>query len=71
MGAGVAAGHSTGRLAALQHLLVLLWLRLLSPTFLVGWQLAAQLGCVLLRRFQLDLDLGTCRVPRLAGVWVG
>lgn len=35
------------------------------------WQLAAHLGCVLLRCFQLDLDLGTRRVPRLAGVWVG
>lgn len=29
------------------------------------------LGCVLLRCFQLDLDLGTRRVPRLADVWVG
>lgn len=38
---------------------------------LMRWQLAAHLGCVLLRCFQLDLDLGTRRVPRLAGVWVG
>lgn len=38
---------------------------------LMRWQLAAHLGCVLLRCFQLDLDLGTRRVPRLDGVWVG
>lgn len=55
-----------------QHLhLVLLRPHLLSVTFRGAAWLTAQLGRVLFRRFQLDLDLWTCRVPRLAGVWVG
>lgn len=36
----------------------------------LAW-LTAQLGRVRLRHFQLDLNLRTGRVPRLAGVWVG
>lgn len=50
--------------------LVLLWPRLLSHLPRGAW-LTAQLGCVLLSCFQLDLDLRTCRVPQLASVWMG
>lgn len=51
--------------------LVLLRPHLLSFTFRAGAWLTAQLGRVLLRCLQLDLDLGTRRVPRLAGVGMG
>lgn len=44
---------------------------LLGATFRAAEWLTAQLGRVLFRCFQLDLDLGTRRVPQLAGVGVG
>lgn len=51
--------------------LVLLHPRLLGVTFRVTVWLTAQLGRVLFRCFQLDLDLGTRRVPQLASVGLG
>lgn len=54
-----------------QPRLVLPHPRLLGVTFRVTAWLTAQLGRVLFRCFQLDLDLGTCRVPQLAGVGMG
>lgn len=51
--------------------LVLLHPHLLGVTFRVTVWLTAQLGRVLFRCFQLDLDLRTRRVPQLAGVGLG
>lgn len=72
-GAGL-GGRGPFHLGLTRHLhLVLLWLICsvsLSELQSGAW-LTAQLGWVLLRRLQLDLDLGTCRVPRFAGVGMG